>query len=65
MEEFFLATGPCSSAEMRGIVNSDIKEVKGVRLQEEQVDKRDEEIGLEVRGEVETVRRDAQHTHET
>ena len=43
----------------------DIKEVEGVRQQEEQEDKRDEETGDEVNGEVEEVRRDAQHTHET
>ena len=37
---------------MRGLVNHDIKEVEGVRQQEEQEDKRDEEIGDEVNGEV-------------
>ena len=50
---------------MHGLVIHDIKEVEGVRQQEEQEDKRDEEIGDEVNGEVEEVRRDAQHTHET
>ena len=43
VEEFFLARGPNSSAEVRGLVIHDIKEVEGVRQQEEQEDKRDEE----------------------
>ena len=62
MEEFFLARGPSSSVEMRGLVIHDIKELEGVKQQE---DERDEEIGDEVKGEVEKVRRDAQHTHES
>ena len=61
----FLARGPSSSAVVRGLVIHDIKEVEGVRQQEEQEDKRDEEIGDEVNGEVEEIRRDAQHTRET
>ena len=65
VEEFFLAKGPSSSAEVRGLVIHDIKEVEGVRQQEEQEDERDEEKGGEVNGEVEEIRRDAQHTHET
>ena len=65
MEEFFLARGPSSSAEVRGLVIHYIKEVEGVRQQEEQEVKRGEEIGDEVNGEVEEIRRDAQHTHET
>ena len=65
MEEFFLARGPSSSAEVRGLVIHDIKEVEGVRQQVEQEDIRDEEIGDEVNGEVEEVRRNAQHKHET
>ena len=65
MEEFLLARGPSSSEEVRGLVIHDIKEVEGVRQQEKQEDKRDEEIGDEVKGEVEEVSRDAQHTHET
>ena len=67
MEEFFffLARVPGSSAEVRGLVIHDIKEVEGVRQQEEQEDKREEEIGDEVNGEVGEIRRDAQHTHET
>ena len=60
VQEFFLAREPSSSAEVRGLVIHDIKEVEGVRQQEEQEDK-----GNEVNGEVEEVRRDAQHTHET
>ena len=50
VEEFFLARGPSSSAEVRGLVIHDIKEVEGVRQQEEQEDKRDEEIRDEVNG---------------
>ena len=55
MEEFFLARGPRSSAEVRGLVIHDIKEVEGVRQQEEQEHKRDEEIRDEVNGEVEEI----------
>ena len=62
MEEFFLARGPSSSAEVRGLVIHDIKEVEGVRQQDEQEDKRDEETGDEVNGEVEEV---IHRTHET
>ena len=62
MEEFFLARGPSSSAEVRRLVIHDIKEVEGVRQQEEQEEKRDGEIGDEVNGEVEEV---TQRAHET
>ena len=62
VEEFFLARWPSSSAEVRGLVIHDIKEVEGVRKQEEQEDKRDEEIGDEVNGEVEEV---THRAHET
>ena len=62
VEEFFLARVPRSSAEVRGLVIQDIKEGEGVRQQEEQEDKRDEEIGNEVNGGVKEV---TQHTHET
>ena len=55
MEEFFLARRPSSSAEVRGLIIHDIKEVGGVKLQEEQENKRDEEIGDEVNGEVEEI----------
>ena len=51
VEEFLLSRGPSSSAEVRGLVIHDIKEVEGVRQQEEQEDKRDEEIRDEVNGE--------------
>ena len=64
MEEFFLARGPSSSAEVRGLVIHDIKEVEGVRQQEEQEDKRDEEIGDEVNGEVEEVTLNVRMKHE-
>ena len=47
---------------MRGLVIHDTKEVEGVRQQEEQEDKRDEEIGDQVNGEVEEV---SQRAHET
>ena len=59
--EFFLARRPSSSAVVRGLVIHDIKKV-GVRQQEEQEDKRDEEIGDEVNGEDEEV---TQRAHET
>ena len=62
MEEFFLARVPSSSAEVRGLVIHDIKEVEGGRQQEEQEDKRDEEIGDEENGEVEEV---THRAHET
>ena len=62
MEEFFLARGHSFSAEVRGLLIHDIKEVEGVRQQEEQEDKRDEEIGDEVNREVEEV---TQRAHET
>ena len=57
-----MAKGPTSSAEVRGLVIHDIKEVEGVRQQEEQEDKRAEEIGHEVNGEVEEV---IHRAHET
>ena len=62
VEEFFLAKGPSSSAEVRGPVIHDIKEVECVRQQEAQEDKRDEEIRNKVNGKIEEV---IQHTHET
>ena len=54
--------GTSSPAEVRVVVIHDIKEVEGVRQQEVQEDKRDEEIGNEVNGEVEEV---TQRAHET
>ena len=63
MEELFLSGGPSSSAEVRGLVIHDIKEVEGVRQQEEQEDGRDEEKGEEEKGEVEEVRENAHYMH--
>ena len=57
-----MARGPSSSSEVRGFVFHDIKEVEGVRQQEDQEDKRDGEIGDEVNGEVEDV---THRAHET
>ena len=65
MEEFFSARMPSSSAEVRGLVIHDIKEVEGVRQQEEQEDKRDKEKGDEVKGEVEEIRSNTHSAHET
>ena len=62
MEEFFLARSPSSSAEVRGLLIHDIKEVEGARQQEEQEDKRHEEIGDEMIGEVEEI---THRAHET
>ena len=53
---------PSSSAEVRGLVIHDIKEVEGVR-QQEQEGKRDEEEGDEVNGEVEEIRGNAHYMH--
>ena len=64
VEEFFLAIGPSSSAEVRGLVIHDIKELEGVKQQEEQEDERDEEIGDEVEGEVEGQRLSTRMNHE-
>ena len=58
----FLARGPSSSAEVRGLVIHDIKEVEGVKQQEQRDDKRDEEIGDEVNGEVEEITHCAHET---
>ena len=61
-EEFFLARVPSSSAEVRGLVIHDIKEVEGERQQEEQEGKRDEEEGDEVNGAIEEI---THRAHET
>ena len=45
-----------SSAKVRGLDIHEIKEVESVKQHEEQEDKRDEEIGEEVNGEVESIR---------
>ena len=62
VEEFLSARVPSSSAEVRGLVIHDIKDVEGVRQQEEQEDKRDEEKGHEMNGDVEKI---TQRAHET
>ena len=49
---------------MRVVVVHDIKEL-GVTQQEEQEDKRDQEIGDEVKGEVEEIRSNGHSAHET
>ena len=59
MEEFFSARVPKSSAEVRMVFIHDIKEGEGVGQQEQQGDKRDDEEGDEVKGEVEEVRSNA------
>ena len=57
VEELFL-WGPSSSTEVCGLVIHDIKEVEGVRQQEEQEDGRDKEIG-----DVEEIRENAHTMH--
>ena len=57
--------GPSASAVVRGLVIHDIKEVEGVRQQEVQEDKRDEEEGDEVNGDVEEIRGNTHRAHET
>ena len=56
MEELFSARVPKSSAEVRRVFIHDIKEVEDVGQQEQQGDKRDNEEGKEVKGEVEEIR---------
>ena len=63
VEEFFLSGGPSSSADVRVVVIHDIKEVEGERQQEEQEEKRDEELGDGVNGEIEE--KTTQRAHET
>ena len=65
MEEFFSARVPSSSAAVRGLVIHDIEEVEGVWQQEEQEDKKYEEEGDEVDGEVEEIRGNTHRAHET
>ena len=50
------------AAEVRGLVIHNIKEVESERQQEEQEDKRDEEIGDQVNGAVEEI---THRAHET
>ena len=65
MEELFSARVPKSSAELhRGFIHV-IKEVEDVGQQEQQGDKRDDEEGDEVKGEVEEIRSNARSAHET
>ena len=52
MEEFFLARGPSSSAEVRGLVVHDTKEEETERQKEVQEAKGNEERESEVDGEV-------------
>ena len=63
MEELFLARVPKSSAEVRTVFVHDIKEVEDVGKQEQQGDKRDNEEGDEVKGEVEEIRSNAHYMH--
>ena len=53
----FWPGGPAPQRKVRVVVVHDIKEVEGVRQQEEQEDKRREEVGDEGNGEFEEVRR--------
>ena len=61
----FSARAQRSSAEVRRVLIHDIKEVEGVGQQEQQGDKRYDEKGDEVNGEVEEIRSNAHRTHET
>ena len=65
MEESFSARVPRSSAEVRRVFIHDTKEVEDVGQQERQGDKRDDEEGDEVKGEVEKIRSNAHSAHET
>ena len=57
---------PRYSAEVRRVLLHDIKEVEGVRQQEQQGDQRDDEARDEVNGEVEGIRNNTHNemTHE-
>ena len=65
MEESFSARVPRSSAEVRRVFIQRIKEVEDVGQQEQQSDKREDEEGDEVKGEVEEIRSNAHSAHET
>ena len=65
MEELFSARVPKSSAEVRRVFIHDIMEGEGVGQQEQQGDKRDDDEGDEVNGEVEEIRSNAHSAHET
>ena len=64
MEELFSARVPKSSAEARRVFIHEIKEVEDVRQQEQEDDKRLDEEGDEVNGEVEAIRSNAHSAHE-
>ena len=64
MEESFSVRVPSSSVEVRRVFFHDIKEDEGVGQQEQQGDKRDDEEGDEVMGEVEEIRSNAHSAHE-
>ena len=63
MEDSFSAKVPRSSAEVRRVFIHDIKEVEDVGQQEQQSDKREDEEGCEVMGEVEEIRSNAHYMH--
>ena len=63
MEELFLARVPKSSAEVRRVFIHDIEEGEGFGQQEQQSDKRDDEEGDEVKGEVEEIKSNAHYMH--
>ena len=65
MEKLLLARGAKVSAEVRRVFIHDIKEDEGVGQQEEKGDKRDDEEGDEMKGEVEEIRSNAHSAHET
>ena len=65
MEELFSARVPKSSTEVRKVFIHDIEEGGSVGQQEQQVDKRDDEEGDEVKGVVDEIRSNAHSAHET
>ena len=65
VEESFSARVPRSSMEVRRVFIHDSKEVEDVGQHEQQGDKRDEEEGDEVKGEVEEIRSNAHSAHES
>ena len=63
MEELLSARVPKYLAEVRRAFIHDIKEVDDVGQQEQQGDKREDEEGDEVKGEVEEIRSNAHYMH--
>ena len=63
MDELFSARVPKSSEELHRVFIHDIEEGEGVRQQEQQGDRRDDEEGDEVNGEVEEIRSNAHYMH--